>query len=486
MGLPQKFESRMQDMLKEAYPAFLRSYDMEKYQSLRINPLKGEKDTFMTLVPFFEEKDSVEQVPWEQNGIYYSADMQPGKHPFHEAGVYYIQEPSAMAPAAYLKAEPGERILDLCAAPGGKTTQIASYMQGEGLLVCNEIHPQRAKILSENVERMGIKNALVTNETPQKLAEVFDCFFDRVLVDAPCSGEGMFRKNEDAQVEWSPENVQLCADRQDEILDCADSMLKPGGRLVYSTCTFAPAENEGSIARFLQRHPAYEIEEVPLVGGMEHGVPQWGDGNPLLSRTIRLWPHKCKGEGHFLAVLHKKGEAGDSYEGFSKYGFEYGAFPKKEGNGKEKKGKEKGKSPKTDVVKSVLDFQEENLNIDLFSLKNQGLLAFGDQIYLLPEGMPSLHGLKVLRPGLHLGTLKKERFEPSHALALFLKPQQAKRVMNLSAKEPQAAAFIQGQTLNYEGEKGWYLVTVDGYSLGWGKLAGQVMKNHYPKGLRKG
>ena len=226
MRLPEKFERRMQDMLGEAYPAFLRSYDMEKYQSLRINPLKGDKEKFLTLASF-----SMEQVPWEKNGLYYSITDQPGKHPWHEAGVYYIQEPSAMAPAAYLEAKPGERILDLCAAPGG-------------LLVCNEIHPQRAKILAENIERMGISNALVTNETPQKLAEVFDCFFDRVLVDAPCSGEGMFRKNEDAQTEWSPENVQLCADRQDEILDCADSMLKPNGRLVYSTCTFAPAENE--------------------------------------------------------------------------------------------------------------------------------------------------------------------------------------------------------------------------------------------------
>lgn len=480
MGLPEKFAKRMQDMLGEAYPAFLRSYDEEKYQSLRVNTLKGEKEQFVALASF-----TTGEVAWEKNGFYYGADVQPGKHPWHEAGVYYIQEASAMAPAAYLEAKPGERILDLCAAPGGKTTQIASYIQGKGLLVCNEIHPQRAKILAENVERMGIANALVTNETPQKLADVFDGFFDRILVDAPCSGEGMFRKNEEAQTEWSPENVQLCADRQDEILDCADGMLKPNGRLVYSTCTFAPEENEGSIARFLQRHPDYEILEVPLLGGMESGVPSWGDTNTLLARTVRLWPHKCKGEGHYLAVLQKKGEAGASYEGFSKYGYEYGVFPEKDGNAKGKKGKEKGKT-KTDVVKLVSAFQEENLKTDLFSIENQGLLTFGEQVYLLPKGMPALHGLKVLRPGLHLGTIKKERFEPSHALALYLKPQQAVRVMELSEQESQAAAFIQGQTLNHEGEKGWYLITVDGYSLGWGKLAGQVMKNHYPKGLRKG
>lgn len=243
--LPEEFMKRMQDMLKEAYPAFVRSYDEEKYQALRVNLLKTTIDEFRSKAPF----PDLECVLWEKSGFYYKEGVTPGKHPLHDAGVYYIQEPSAMAPAAYLEAKPGERVLDLCAAPGGKTTQTASYMQNKGILVCNEIHPARAKILSENVERMGIRNALVTNETPQHLSEIFGEYFDRILVDAPCSGEGMFRKNDEACAEWSPENVQRCADRQDEILDCADAMLRPGGRLVYSTCTFAPVENEGSIAR---------------------------------------------------------------------------------------------------------------------------------------------------------------------------------------------------------------------------------------------
>lgn len=495
MKLPMEFEARMQDMLKEAYPAFLQSYENEKKQALRINPLKGTKDKFMTLSSF-----TMEQIPWEDKGLAYSSIDQPGKHPWHEAGVYYIQEPSAMSPATYLEAKPGERILDLCASPGGKTTQIASYMQQQGLLVCNEIHPQRAKILSENVERMGIRNALVTNETPQKLATVFDAYFDKILVDAPCSGEGMFRKNEDAQTEWSPENVQLCADRQDEILDCADTMLRPGGRLVYSTCTFAPDENEGSIYRFLQRHPDYEILEVPLFEGMEKGVPEWAFIHTLkqeetttgpvmkeLERTIRLWPHICKGEGHYLAVLQKKGDASEEYEGFSKYGYEYGmtGVSEKTTKAKGKKGKDKPSSGKQDVLLLFTDFQKEALNIDVLDLDNNGVLAFGDQLYLLPKDMPSLHSLKVLRPGLHLGTVKKERFEPSHALALYLHEEEAKHVLELSSSEPYALAFINGQTLNHEGEKGWYLICVDGYSLGWGKLAGQIMKNHYPKGLRK-
>lgn len=505
MKLPQEFEKRMQDMLGEAYPAFLRSYEDNKYQALRVNLWKAN-------VQEVQEKSSfhLKQVPWEPNGFYYESEDQPGKHPWHEAGVYYIQEPSAMAPAAYLEAKPGEKILDLCAAPGGKTTQIASYMKGQGILVCNEIHPARAKILSENVERMGIPNAMVTNETPQKLAEIFDEYFDRILVDAPCSGEGMFRKNEEACDEWSLENVQICANRQDEILDCAASMLRPGGRIVYSTCTFAPAENEGSMARFLARHPEYELLEVPLYDGMERGVPDWAysfdkeenefDEEKIttmhIERTIRLWPHKLKGEGHYLAVLQKAGEVPEGYEGFLKYGLEQGITQKDmlKSNGKKsaknkkadmRSNKKMQASNVADGVKVYLDFEQDTLSKKLLESENGGLLCFGEQLYLIPKGMPSVQGLKVLRPGLHLGTIKKERFEPSHALALYLKEEEVFRSMLLTAKESQAQAFIHGQTLQHDGEKGWHLITVDGFSLGWGKLAGQIMKNHYPKGLRK-
>ena len=496
----------MQDMLGEAYPAFLRSYEENKYQALRVNPWKAESKDL-------QEKSSfhLRQVPWEPNGFYYESDDQPGKHPWHEAGVYYIQEPSAMAPAAYLEVMPGEKILDLCAAPGGKTTQIASYMKEQGILVCNEIHPARAKILSENVERMGIPNAMVTNESPQKLAEIFEEYFDRILVDAPCSGEGMFRKNEEACEEWSLENVRICAERQDEILDCAASMLRPGGRIVYSTCTFAPAENEGSMARFLTRHPEYELLEVPLYDGMERGVPAWAysygnEDNGLdeekvaqmhLERTIRLWPHKLQGEGHYLAVLQKKGEVPQGYEGFTRFGLEQASKPEDilKGNGKKtsknKKADMRGNknaqgNKAAEGLKVFLEFEQETLTKKLLDTENGGLLTFGDQLYLIPKGMPSVQGLKVLRPGLHLGTIKKERFEPSHALALNLDAEEVIRSMALIGTEPQAQAFINGQTLNYDGEKGWYLITVDGYSLGWGKLAGQIMKNHYPKGLRKG
>lgn len=458
--LPKEFEERMQEMLGEEYPDFEKSYEKEKFQALRVNTLKGVREDFLEKSIF-----SLKQVLWEKNGFYYVASDTPGKHPYHEAGVYYIQEPSAMAPVPFLEVEPGEKVLDLCAAPGGKSTQIGVALKGQGLLVSNEIHPARAKILSENVERMGIRNALVTNETPEKLAEIFVEYFDKVLVDAPCSGEGMFRKNEDAKMEWSPENVEICADRQDGILDCAARMLRPGGKIVYSTCTFAPAENEGSMARFLERHPEFKIMPVEVPEGFAKGNPAWGGTEqPVyeeLAHTLRIWPHKVDGEGHFLAVLQKEGDLDKGADVYSLYGLQKGL-------------KEKD-------CKELLEFWQENINTKLEGV----LLKFGDQIYLGPVQMPSLERLKVLRPGLHLGTLKKNRFEPSHALALALRPEEVKQSYPLTLTDGRAGAFIGGQTFPINQEKGWHLITVDGYSLGWGKAAGGIMKNHYPKGLRK-
>ena len=363
-----------------------------------------------------------------------------------------------MAPGAYLEAQPGEKILDLCAAPGGKSTQAACQLKGQGLLVCNEIHPARAKILSENIERMGIRNALVMNETPQALEKAFPLYFDRILVDAPCSGEGMFRKNEEARQEWSQENVELCASRQQEILQCAVNMLKPGGRLVYSTCTFAPQENENIIGWLLKSYPEFCIEEVKKVKGMADGVPEWME-EPLaeVKNTIRLWPHRLKGEGHYVAVL-KRAAAEE----------------------KEKEASlEKGISEKE--VKEYTEFAAAYIRTPLKGKYTR----FGEQLYLLPEECPLLKGRKILRPGLHLGTLKKNRFEPSHALALALKPSEVKYAISLSPEGEEIRAYLRGETFQAEGEKGWYLICVGDYSIGWGKLSGGVMKNHYPKGLRK-
>ncbi len=458
--LPEQFLNRMKEMLGEEYDAFLESFSEEKYQALRLNPLKvavnGECADVL-LAPD-RERLSVDcpfhltPVSWAENGYYYEKEDLPGKHPYHEAGVYYIQEPSAMAPVTLLEPEPGEQILDLCAAPGGKSTQIAAAMEGKGLLISNEIHPARAKILSENIERMGIRNACVTNETPGHLAQVFREYFDKILVDAPCSGEGMFRKNEAACQEWSLENVELCGARQDEILDCAAQMLRPGGRIVYSTCTFAPTENEGSIERFLARHPEFQVLPID-----KEKLGIQGDDAP----TLRLWPHHIKGEGHFAAVLEKEGDMPEGYHASAPMGTEKGVSDK-----------ELGEYPA---------FEKEFLRVRLQGIK----LKFGDNLYLAPENMPNLKGLKVLRPGLHIGTLKKNRFEPSHALALALKPGDASLLWDLPSAEHTIVAYLNGQTFPAEGEKGWYLICVDGFGIGWGKLAGGSMKNHYPKGLRK-
>lgn len=283
----------------------------------------------------------------------------------------------------------------------------------------------------------------------------------------------MFRKNETAYAEWSPENVALCAERQDGILDCAAKMLRPGGRLVYSTCTFAPAENEGSVSRFLERHSEFAIlpvdkKKLGIPEGVCDGRPAWGSLGEELRGTLRLWPHIVRGEGHFAAVLCKAGEAAEGYESMAAGGLEsrIGA-----------------KDKRLEIWRS---FERECLATDCTKGLPEGIfLCFGENLYLAPKGMPALMGLKVLRPGLHLGTFKKDRFEPSHALALSLAPQDVRHVCGLSAGDERTKAYLNGQTFSYEGEKGWYLITVDGYSLGWGKLAGGVMKNHYPKGLRK-
>lgn len=311
---------------------------------------------------------------------------------------------------------------------------------------------------------MGLTNAVVTNESPERLSAYFPEYFDKILVDAPCSGEGMFRKHEEACSEWSPENVELCAKRQDSVLDEAAAMLKKGGRLVYSTCTFAMQEDEGSVARFLLRHPEFSIKETHRYDGMEPGRPDWAGTEPVpdgMEKTIRLWPHKLHGEGHFLAVLEKTGKVPEGYRARSLYGIQKGIAPKDFAAWKE--------------------FERESLKKQFDGI----FLLFGDQLYLAPKDMPALKGLKVLRPGLHLGTMKKGRFEPAHALALSLSPKDAVHCCNLSGDSQEARQWINGMTLSKDGEKGWQLVCVDGYSLGWGKLAGGILKNHYPKGLRK-
>lgn len=551
--LPEAFVERMRRMLGAEYEAFAETFGEERSQALRLNPLKRGADGRSAAAKYgadgscgLGEKDGStsgaagnpvsSKVPWAEDGYYYRSEEQPGKHPFHEAGVYYIQEPSAMAPAELLDVKPGERVLDLCAAPGGKSTQIAAKLQGRGILICNEIHPARARILSENIERMGICNACVTNETPEHLAELFPVFFDKILVDAPCSGEGMFRKNEAACHEWSPENVELCAKRQDKILDQAAGMLCPGGKLVYSTCTFAPEEDEGSVARFLCRHSDFTVLPIDKerlgLAGCDGGAEYPGPADMMLEHgnesdaeavfgfrpemTLRIWPQCVRGEGHYAALLQKAGVRENAWVGAdvqkgSDRENALGGIDVQRGSDREnalvgadvQKGMRGRKAGKDKDMEAFFSFCRENLQPSILS-KAEGddsfyagigravgmgeevrILRFGENVYLVPAMTPSLRGLKVLRPGLQLGTLKKNRFEPSHALALALPPAYAAHVRNLDIPDQLVKAYLKGQTFPAQGEKGWYLICVDGFSIGWGKLAGGIMKNHYPIGLRR-
>lgn len=473
MNLPQDFTKRMQDLLGEEFEAFIRSYDRESFGGLRANTLKIKYDDFTDQMPF-----TLTPVPWCKTGFYYEKDERPGKHVYHEMGLYYMQEPSAMSVAELADVKPGERVLDLCAAPGGKSTQLAATMRGEGILVSNEIHPARCKILSQNIERMGIRNAVVTNETPRGLAVHFMNWFDCIVVDAPCSGEGMFRKDEEAVNQWSLENVAMCAERQDEILDEAVKMLASGGRIVYSTCTFAPAEDEACVHRFLERHPDFTVVKGNGYEGFAQGNPAWAEDDERVKDTHRLWPHKINGEGHFAALLVHKGEKIP----------EIGAQAQEPGTKSATASATNAKNKSKKNAK-VLDREQEQLYGDF--IKDALLeepagekVLFGDALYLLPCEM-NLKGLKVLRPGLHLGTFEKKRFEPSHSLALALKPEDVKRSHNLTTADDGPERYLRGESLVTDEGKGWILVCVDGYSAGWGKVSNGMLKNHYPKGLRR-
>lgn len=451
-ALPAAFVERMRGSLGAEAEAFFASYETPRAYGLRYNPLKIGRERFEGLVPFLQER-----VPWAREGYYYNEAERPGRHPFHEMGLYYIQEPSAMCVAELADPKPGERVLDLCAAPGGKATQLAGRMMGEGLLVCNEPVPGRAKILSQNIERMGIKNAVVINHTPQELEARFPAFFDRIVVDAPCSGEGMFHKEEAALMHWSPETIARCALRQREILASAAAMLRPGGTLVYSTCTFAPEENEETVL--------WLLEQCPGLHPVSFDAQAFGMSEGGCAGTARIYPHRQRGEGHFVARLQRDGGSCD--------------LPHIQANASdERRGGKKGAAAKADVFWQVY----ENFAAETLLEAPQGKrLVFGEQLYLVPELMPDIRGLKVLRPGLHLGTNKKNRFEPSHALALALKAGQVSQCFETA--EPQR--YLRGETLVCgAAPDGWTLVTYEGFSIGWGKAHRGVMKNHYPKGLR--
>ena len=430
--LPEQFIENMKKQLPEnEWEAFFACYEKSPYKGVRLNPLKGGVYALKGLLPFLGEP-----IPWEENGFYTQAEKLGGS-PFHFAGAFYSQEPSAMSAAPLLDVQKGERVLDLCSAPGGKGTQLACKMQGEGLIVLNEPISSRAKILSQNVERMGIKNAVVTNEYPADLARKFQGYFDKILVDAPCSGEGMFRKNADeALSEWSEENVALCANRQTEILEYATQMLKEGGRLVYSTCTFAQAEDEGQVQNYLLSHP-----EMKLL------------------HEEKLYPHKVQGEGHFVALFEKEKKTAEWTSRI----------------------KEAKASVTTSGEKAYREFEKTFFHAKFA----RRLYEINGVLYELPQGVFEWKGLQVLRVGVRLGEVKNGRFEPSHSLAMCVQKSECKNVVDLTEEDSRVQKYLRGETFEDESVKnGWCVVCMHGLPLGLGKAVNGVVKNHLPKGIR--
>lgn len=439
--LPEAFLERMKNMLGDEYEDFLKSFqDKKSYSGMRINKLK--KNAGEAVI---NETGDLPGVLWCADGFYADKDIISGKHPYHVGGLVYFQEPSAMLPVEMLGIEEGDFVLDLCAAPGGKSTQAAAKLNGQGLLVANEIVPKRAMVLCENIQRMGIKNAIVTNEAPDRLAEKYKAFFDKIIVDAPCSGEGMFKKEPQAALEWSKEHTYSCAERQKNILRSAFSMLKGGGYLVYSTCTFAPCENEEVASWVLSEFP--DVELVPIFAeGTEDGRSEWSKNLVDLSGTKRIFPHKSRGEGHFVALFKKNGDEKQEYK----------------------------KIYKCDKEQLFRDFEKKYISKRLEGT----FIDFGDKLFLMPYNL-DIDKIKTELPGLFLGVCKKGRFEPSHALCVALDREDFTYV--IETKEPEK--FFRGETIPGD-VKGWTAVLYKGYPIGWGKGSDGVIKNHFPKYLR--
>ncbi len=442
----------MAELLGEEFPLFLQALTAaDRSYGLRVNTLRLHPEQLEQISPW-----PLEPIPWAPEGFYYPAEARPGPHPYYYAGLYYIQEPSAQAVAVLADPRPGERVLDLAAAPGGKTTHLAARMQGQGLLVSNEVDSGRMRGLLENVERWGA-NLAVVSASLEKLSLAWGAFFDRVVLDAPCSGEGMFRKDPEVVRHWGPGAPARAARIQKSLIGAAGDLVRPGGVLVYSTCTFAPEENEQVIAEFL-RNPGWELEDACIHPSFAPGVPAWGDGNPVLTRTARLWPHKLRGEGHFLAKLRKT-------------------------SGRESNPPKERIAPLSREVRTVWEaWCAEHLKVVL----EGDILERSGHLYLLPPGLPSLAGIRAPAPGLYLGEVRlgqrkdSGRFLPGKPLAHHLKPAQVGPTLLLNPDDPRALEFALGQPIQAESTAGWQLVGlrtgVGDFSLGWGKLKGGVLR----------
>lgn len=488
MNLPKLFEDRMRELLGEdEYQEYLQCYSKPHFGGLRANTLKSTPEEFEKICPY-----SMKRIPWVKNGYYYDTELQPSKHPYYYAGLYYIQEPSAMTPASLLPINPGDKVLDICAAPGGKSTELGAKLEGEGLLVSNDISNSRAKALLKNIELFGIRNALVVSEAPNKLAQYFPEYFDKILIDAPCSGEGMFRKSPAIMKNWEQYGVDYYNKLQKEIILFAASMLKPGGYMLYSTCTFSPEENEGTISYLMEQCPEFHVvnaipdektqKELKLsYEGFDFGKPEWVNGKEELKHCIRLWPHKINGEGHFVTLLYK-----DKTENIGDLADVKSADAKSLSN---KQTSKVSYNNASNLKKSANAFSDETLEFIKqlkFPIDQNQLVVREDRVYLLPQGLPDLKGLRILRQGLLLGEMKKQRFEPSQALANALKITDYDKVIRFAVDDPIVIRYLKCESieLNQDYQDGWYLICVEQFPLGWVKIVKNNLKNKYLPGWR--
>lgn len=484
MELPQKFCDEMRRILGDEYEAYRSSMNERRKFGLRVNTLKISVEQFEKICPF-----PITRIPYIENGFYYDETVQPSKHPYYFAGLYYLQDPSAMTPASRLPVGKGEAVLDLCAAPGGKATELAAKLGGTGLLVANDISSKRAKALLKNMELSGVENSLIVTEYPAKLRRYFTGFFDKILIDAPCSGEGMFRKDPAMVKAWEQNGPEFYSKLQREILEQALPMLKDGGMLLYSTCTFSPLEDEGTVEYALSLDERMQLVEMEGYTGFAAGNPELiGSDNKELEKCVRMFPHRLDGEGHFLALLRCGEERSDCSQGGGNFaGGADASFGK---NFPNRDDPESRKSGLRKEERALFESFAENMNrkfaYDRIESKN-GML------YYMPQEMPDVRGLRFLRSGLFLGEVKKKRFEPSQSLAMALHAGDYKNVIDLSSDDDRVFRYLKGETLALREEDvaeagntagGYVLVCVDGYPLGWGKLTGFTLKNKYHPGWR--
>jgi 16S rRNA C967 or C1407 C5-methylase (RsmB/RsmF family)/NOL1/NOP2/fmu family ribosome biogenesis protein len=452
--LPAAYVERMTSLLGDEAADFFASYDRPARPGLRVNPYKIAPEEFQQRSPW-----PLEPVPWCSNGFYLPEDAPAGKHPWHAAGVYYLQEPSAMAVVGQMILGDETWVADLCASPGGKSTQIEEKLGTESLLVANEVVGSRIKALGENLERWGTSQSVITNLEIHRIADLLPSGFDEALLDAPCSGEGLFRRTPDARAEWSPAHVEGSARRQRALLEQAARLVSPGGDLVYSTCTFAPEENEQVVAAFLDAHPAWDLDPIDD-DRFAPGRSDWAETGHDLSGMARLWPHQLEGDGHTIAILHRGDNDYDTDIPFD--------APAQIPNAPEFAQEMFG-----DFAQRVIP----GFSIDSYLIKQ------GEALMLLPLMGQVASTLPMVRKGLWAGTYAPDRFTPSHALALYLQPSQCSNVEALDFE--QAAHYLAGEVITRPGTPGWVLMTFDGFPLGWGKRSGDAIKNHYPKGLRR-